>query len=44
MTGKALDRKRLYYVGNLSIFMIGLVGMILDLLLSGFSRLVQYKE
>jgi len=27
-----------------SIFMIGLVGMILDLLLSGFSRLVQYKE
>ena len=24
MTGNTIDRKRLYYVGNLSIFMIGL--------------------
>lgn len=27
-----------------SIFMIGLVGMLLDMLLSGVSRLVQYKD
>jgi nitrate/nitrite transport system permease protein len=27
-----------------SIFMIGLVGMMLDMLLSGVSRFVQYKE